>query len=61
MHLRARQALSARVEKLDLELILDQGETIRTEISRKFTRESYETRVEEAGFRVRRWHTDTKN
>ena len=61
MHLRAPRALSARVEKLDLELILDQGETIRTEISRKFTRESYETRVEEAGFRVRQWHSDTRN
>ena len=61
MHLRAPRPLSARIEKLDLELTMDQGETIHTEISRKFTRESYERRMEQAGFRVRDWHSDVRN
>jgi L-histidine N-alpha-methyltransferase len=61
MHLRAPRPLSARIEKLDLELLLERGETIQTEICRKFTREAYERRIEHAGFRVREWHSDAKN
>jgi L-histidine N-alpha-methyltransferase len=61
MHLRAPRDLDARIDKLDLDLTLKEGETIRTEISRKFTREGYERRIERAGFRVRDWHSDARN
>jgi L-histidine N-alpha-methyltransferase len=61
MHLRAPRPLSARIEKLDLELFFERGETVRTEICRKFTREGYERRIEHGGLRVREWHSDAKN
>jgi L-histidine N-alpha-methyltransferase len=61
MHLRAPRPVSARVDKIDLELSLDRGETIRTEICRKFTRGGYEDRIEKAGFRVREWYSDARD
>jgi len=61
MHPRASRVVSARIDKLDLELLLEKGETIRTEISRKFTRQGYERRIEQAGFRVRQWYSDARN
>jgi uncharacterized SAM-dependent methyltransferase len=39
----------------------EEGETIRTEICRKFTRDGYRRRMERAGFRVRDWHTDARD
>ncbi len=61
MHLRARRVVSTRIDGLDLDLHFEEGESIRTEISRKFTREGYERRIRQAGFRVREWHGDAKN
>ena len=61
MHLRASRALSTRIGRLDLDLCFEQGETIRTEISRKFTREAYERRIRQAGFEVQEWFGDAKN
>jgi L-histidine N-alpha-methyltransferase len=61
MHLKASRAVTVRIAKLDLDLFLEQGVTIRTEICRKFTRDSYRRRIEQAGFRVQQWHSDPRN
>lgn len=55
MHLRALRDHRVRVDALDLEVGFEAGETIHTEISRKFTRDSVEALLEAAGFRLRRW------
>jgi L-histidine N-alpha-methyltransferase len=61
MHLRASRAVSVCIEKIDLALRLECGESIRTEICRKFTREGYRRRIERSGFRVRQWHSDPRD
>ncbi len=50
MHLRARRPVRARVPAAGLTVHLAPGETIRTEISRKFTPESGAALFERAGF-----------
>ena len=55
MHLVTRRAQTVRLEALDLDLDLDAGEHIRTEISRKFTRERGERLLTDAGFNMRRY------
>lgn len=57
-YLRARSAHSVRLSKLDLEIDLDAGEMIHTEISRKYTRESVVSMLESAGLGIHRWFTD---
>lgn len=52
MHLRARRPVQARVPAAGLAVSLATGETIRTEISRKFTPESGAALLERAGFSV---------
>ena len=51
---------SHHVGMLGLDVHLEQGETIRTEICRKFTREDYGRHMERFGLRVRHWHSDTR-
>lgn len=46
------------VKALDLEVQLDQGEEIRTEISAKFRREGVERELAAAGLRMTHWWTD---
>ncbi len=60
MHLRAVRA--SRVEVPDARLTLEfrEGETIRTEICRKFSRKKVDEMVRQAGFSVREWYTDPK-
>lgn len=55
MHLVARHETRVRLDHLDLELEIEAGETILTEISRKFTRETARALLAEAGFVLRRW------
>jgi len=55
MHLVAKRDLQVRLETLDLELEVEAGERIRTEISRKFTRESAGALLTEAGFELQHW------
>jgi L-histidine N-alpha-methyltransferase len=55
MHLVARQAQRVRLRALDLELELERGERIRTEISRKFTRASAGRMLVESGFDLQHW------
>jgi len=60
MHLRAERSLRVRIADPGLTVNFDRGETIRTEISRKFSRSSAEKMVEAAGLRTERWHWDSK-
>jgi L-histidine N-alpha-methyltransferase len=57
-YLRARSAHSVRLGKLDMEIDLDAGEMIHTEISCKYTRESVVSLLESAGLGLQRWFTD---
>jgi len=57
-YLRARSAHSVRLGKLDLEIDLDKGEMIHTEISCKYTREAVTSLLTAAGFGIHRWFTD---
>jgi L-histidine N-alpha-methyltransferase len=58
MHLMAATVQEIRVRALDLEFELEAGESLWTESSYKFTRESASAMLEEAGFRLARWYTD---
>ncbi len=55
MYLVARHAVGVRLEALDLDLAIASGERIRTEISRKFTRESTADLLTGAGFQLTDW------
>jgi L-histidine N-alpha-methyltransferase len=55
MHLRAERAHVATLRAIDLRVPLDAGETIFTEISRKFTRATATSMLESGGWRPRRW------
>jgi L-histidine N-alpha-methyltransferase len=55
MHLRATQAHQVRVGALDLTVSFAAGETIRTEISRKFDRASGNALLRGAGFEPEKW------
>jgi L-histidine N-alpha-methyltransferase len=58
MRLRARRPVRATVRAIDLDVALPAGGEIRTEISCKFTRESFTRAVEREGLSVRAWRTD---
>lgn len=61
MHLVAREAHRVRIEALDLNVDFAKGESIRTEISCKYTRGMVETMLQEAGLRLLRWETDDES
>jgi L-histidine N-alpha-methyltransferase len=58
MHLIATAPQRVRFERLDLTLELEEGADIWTESSYKFTRESTESMLAEAGLSLEEWHTD---
>jgi L-histidine N-alpha-methyltransferase len=58
MRLRARRRLTARVPAADVTLELDAGAEIRTELSCKYTRETFAARLEDSGLLLERWITD---
>lgn len=58
MHLEARRDVTARMREADMVVDVGKGETIRTEISRKFSRESVYGMAGAAGLCVDRWFTD---
>lgn len=58
MHLRANCAFSVKLESIDMKIEFNKGETIHTENSRKFTRESIEDMASQAGLSIRNWHSD---
>ncbi len=57
MHLRSKHRQTIRVEALDLDVDFSEGETLHTEISRKFTRGPIEHLLDAAGLRLERWFT----
>jgi len=57
MHLRARVAHRVTIRKLPLTVPFTVGETIHTEISRKFTRHEVEATLRVAGFQLVDWYT----
>jgi len=61
MHLEARRAQTARLEAIDLDLQIEAGERILTEVSCKYTRQSVERMLEAAGFSLEHWFTDAND
>jgi L-histidine N-alpha-methyltransferase len=60
MHLRARAAMAVNIVEIPMRITLAAGETIFTEISRKFTRESVDESARQSGFELARWFTDPR-
>jgi len=60
MHLRSKRRAVVRFPGLNWTVTFERGETIRTEISRKFTRSEIEKSVEEAGLVASRWYSDSR-
>lgn len=58
MRLESLQDQEVRVDSLDLEVSLERGEEIRTEISTKFRREGVGSELRAAGLRMTKWWTD---
>jgi len=58
MHLRARRALRVRVADLGLDVGFERGETVRTEVSCKYTRATVESMLADAGLEPEGWFTD---
>jgi L-histidine Nalpha-methyltransferase len=58
MHLRSTCATSAFIGKLRMTVELEEGETIHTEICKKFSRESAEAMAQAAGLKIERWFSD---
>ena len=58
MHLRANRAISAFISVSGLHVEVQEGETIQTEICKKFSRESAEAMAHEAGLNIGRWFSD---
>jgi len=57
MHLRSAKDQSVRLPALDLEVAFREGETLHTEISRKFSRDRIAALLERSGFRLEAWFT----
>lgn len=58
MHLVSTRPQSVRIAHLDLDVSFEAGESIRTELSHKYTPESARALLEAGGLRVSRWETD---
>jgi L-histidine Nalpha-methyltransferase len=61
MRLRARHDQRVRVPGAELELTLRRGQEIRTELSCKYTRPSFEARLARTGLRLEAWHCDAES
>jgi L-histidine N-alpha-methyltransferase len=60
MHLRALRDMRVDIPAASMVVDFARGETVRTEISCKFTRESGEAMLADAAMRVVQWHTDAR-
>lgn len=58
MHLVSRRAQIVRLDAIDLVTEFEQGESIRTEFSHKYTRNSVEQLLAAGGLRLAAWETD---
>ena len=61
MHLAPRSPQSVFIKDLDLRVVINPDETIHTENSHKFTRDTAEELLEEAGMCLAYWCTDADN
>jgi L-histidine N-alpha-methyltransferase len=61
MRLRARRDQRVRVPRAGVSLTLRRGEEIRTELSCKYTRPTFEARLARTGLRLEAWHTDSES
>ena len=61
MRLRARRPSRIRIPLAGLTLHLKRGNEIRTELSCKYTRESFAARLRATGLRLERWFTDPQD
>jgi L-histidine Nalpha-methyltransferase len=59
MHLRATRDIWVEVKAIGASFVLEKGETIRTEICCKFTRDGAEKMIRDAGMKVSRWYSDS--
>jgi L-histidine N-alpha-methyltransferase len=55
MHLESKRAQSVSIPRLEMQVTLEQGERILTEVSRKFTRDSVEETLGSAGLELCKW------
>lgn len=60
MHLKANQDVRVRVDSLNTTLEMEKGETLHTENSRKFTKESIKQMAGLAGLTIQDWFQDSK-
>ena len=60
MHLRANRDTEVEIRKLGATIRFGRGETVLTEICRKFRRRTVERTMRKAGLRIRGWHTDPR-
>mgnify|MGYP000302499725 CR=1 FL=1 len=58
MHLVSSRDQIVRIPSIDLTLHFAEGESIRTELSHKYTRDSVETLLRSGGLRLSDWFTD---
>lgn len=59
MHLKANQDQTVRIGAMNMALEIKEGETLHTENSRKFTKESIERMASLAGLTIQDWHQDS--
>jgi L-histidine N-alpha-methyltransferase len=60
MRLRATRPVRAHLAELDLDVEFAEGEELRTEVSAKFREEGVRRELEDAGFELHRWWTDSQ-
>lgn len=60
MHLQANRDVDVYIRGLGMLVSFEKGETILTEICRKFRRQSAEHMIAEAGMKILAWHTDSR-
>lgn len=60
MHLVSERDQTVRIRALEMELEFEEGESIRTEQSHKYTRESAAELLSEAELEIERWDTDER-
>jgi len=58
MHLVTSEPLCVSIDALDMTICMEEGESIRTELSYKYTRERVERLLEGTGLALERWATD---
>jgi L-histidine N-alpha-methyltransferase len=60
MHLAAKRRVTVEFQVTGFSASVEKGETIRTEICRKFRREDVESAASDAGLRVSKWYSDAE-